>query len=88
MSTCQHKNFKSEVKINRFEDRPELIAEIKINCSDCNEPMQFIGLPIGLSFSGASISPDGDEVRLAMLPQNVHMTPLEVIGAQLRGFEA
>ena len=85
---CEHKEFKSTVKINRFTDRPEMSAEISINCADCGEPMQFIGLPIGLALRGAAVSPDGVEARLAIVPRSAELTPVQVLAKKLTVYEA
>lgn len=66
---CEHKEFKSSGKINRFADRTEMLAEIRIRCAECDESVQFLGLPAGLALRGAAVSPDGIEARLAIIPK-------------------
>jgi hypothetical protein len=65
---CKHPEFEANVTVNRLEDSNQFIAEIYINCSTCQKPFQFLGLPIGLHLNGAAMSADGKEARLAISP--------------------
>jgi hypothetical protein len=70
-------NFHSHVVINRIEDTGRFMADVTIKCLDCGEPFQFIGLQPGLNMNGATVSIDGLEARMAILPNSQAMSPLE-----------
>lgn len=64
--TCQHEQFFAHVEVNRLEDSGQFSACVRIKCEQCGEPFRFLGLPTGLDLSGASVSSDGTEARLAI----------------------
>lgn len=75
--TCAHENFAVEADVNRLstEDggpitRYEL--DVRVKCTDCGKPFRFLGLPMGLDLSGAAVSVDGKEARLAIYPAGEH----------------
>ena len=63
---CGHNQFNAEVLVCRLEDSKRFNAEVKITCVECGEKFRFLGLPVGLDLSGASVSADGTEARLAI----------------------
>lgn len=74
---CKHMNFKAHVAVARLEDSGKFQAEVTIHCLECGTPMQFLGLPPGLKLSGAAVSVDGLEARLAICPQGAQSSPLQ-----------
>ena len=80
---CDHKNFKADVRIARIEDKGRFIAEIRIHCTDCGVPMQFMGLGPGLDYNGATVSLDGLEANIGIHPQGERPNPLQ----QLMGYQ-
>ena len=74
---CEHRNFEAEVRVARIEDKGRFMAEIKIHCRDCGVPMQFMGLPPGLNFNGATVSRDGLEANIGIHPQGQRPNPLQ-----------
>ena len=80
---CDHKNFKAYVRIARIEDKGRLIAEIRIHCTDCGVPMQFMGLEPGLDYNGATVSLDGLEANIGIHPHGERPNPLQ----QLMGYK-
>ncbi|RVD42861.1 hypothetical protein EN742_06495 [Mesorhizobium sp. M4A.F.Ca.ET.020.02.1.1] len=75
--TCKHMNFAANVAVNRIEDTGRFMADVTVKCIDCGEPFQFIGLEPGLKMNGATVSIDGLEARMAILPNSQAMSPLE-----------
>lgn len=73
---CKHMNFKANVAVARLEDTGRFMADITVNCAECGEPFQFLGLDMGLNMQGATVSPDGLEARLAIHPNTQTMSPL------------
>lgn len=73
---CDHPDFIANVKVNRFEDSGGFLAELTVTCTRCKLPFQFLGLPLGLSFVGATMSADGREARLAIAPSDRVFHPL------------
>lgn len=72
-SICPHENFLAHTKVGRLsaEEGGEIthfIADIKIQCADCLEYFDFIGLPIGLSAYRPSTSFDGKELHAPIMP--------------------
>jgi len=74
---CHHKNFEALVKVNRLEDSGRFMAEVRIKCTQCGVPFQFLGLPLGLNLAGATMDVDGQEARLAIAPVGRVLHPLE-----------
>ncbi len=72
-NTCPHLNhniFASIARIQKSELEPETIiaysADIKIECRDCGQPFEFIGLPNGMSFYRPTVSINGLELRVPL----------------------
>lgn len=86
---CEHKDFEAQVDINRLEDTGQFAADIRVRCSECNLPFQFIGLPTGLNMEGAAVSADATEARLAIVPYGQAPTVLDglVKGFAVKRFE-
>lgn len=76
---CEHHNFKADVKVARIEDNGRFMAEIRIACTDCGTPMQFMGLDTGLNFNGASVSLDGLEANIGIHPKGQRPNPMQTL---------
>ena len=76
MTSCPHMNFAANVTVNRLEDTGRFIAEVTINCEDCGEKFQFLGLEPGLKLAGASVSLTGQVAHLSILPDSQAMSPM------------
>lgn len=75
---CTHQtNHSASVTVNHFQDTGRFMADIKVICADCGLPFQFLGLPLGLNLSGAAMSVDGQEARMAIAPAGRVLHPLE-----------
>lgn len=74
---CEHKDFNAKVAVNRLEDSGKFNADVAISCSQCGLPFQFLGLTAGLNLSGAAVSIDGLEARLAICPQGAQQSPIQ-----------
>jgi len=81
--TCQHSQFDASVKVNRLEDQKAFNAEVGIQCKECGTPFRFLGLKSGLDLSGARVSPDGIEARLAICPKDTAAPRIQGV----RGFD-
>lgn len=73
MSGCEHENFTANVDVNRLSQVPGApvsgySADITVRCSDCEEPFEWIGAPVGLSPRAPAVSVDGRELRAPMRP--------------------
>lgn len=74
MTPCEHLNFACNVNVNRItvgEGGPveSYSADVTIACDSCGLPFRFLGLPMGLDPTGACVSADGTEARLAIHPK-------------------
>jgi hypothetical protein len=53
---CEHLDFETTVRVNRFEDTGRFSAEVSIKCCDCGEPFRFLGVDsVGVSWSGPAV---------------------------------
>lgn len=66
---CAHKDFSAWVNVFRLEDTGRFSADIRIKCSECDEPFRFLGVPGGLSPYEPRVSIDGLELRAPIEPQ-------------------
>ena len=83
---CPHLNFAANVAVHRIEDVGRFAADITIRCRDCGIPFQFMGLQPGLDMSGARVSMDGLEARMAICPQGQEPSPMDAIALKI-GFK-
>lgn len=75
---CQHnKNHRAVCVVNHMEDTGRFCVDLRIDCADCGHPFQFLGLPLGLDLSGAAMSVDGQEARLAIAPVGTVPQPMD-----------
>lgn len=81
---CEHKNFRAQVNVGRLtacDDGPVTgyMADIRVQCAECDLPFQFHGLEMGIDTGGARCSVDGLEARIALSPQGARPNPLRRI---------
>lgn len=86
--TCKHLNFNAQVRVARLEDSGRFNVEIVIACKDCGLPFEFQGLQPGLNLNGATVSIDGLEARLAIIPQGSRPNPLQQMVHGSEAFDA
>ncbi|MEU1275292.1 hypothetical protein [Streptomyces sp. NPDC005799] len=71
---CPHDNFGAYVAVNKVtasETDPTVVgyhADIKVTCSDCNEPFRWTGVPAGSSPRQPMCSVDETELRAPLRP--------------------
>ncbi|MGW6292448.1 hypothetical protein [Streptomyces sp. NPDC055058] len=71
---CPHENFAAHVdvaRITRSDTDPTVIgysADIKVNCTDCDEPFRWTGVPAGLSPRQPMCSIDETELHAPLRP--------------------
>lgn len=72
MTPCTHENFKADVdviKLTKADGEVEgYTAEMHINCGQCGEAFEFIGIPLGSSPREPAANFDGTEARLPIRP--------------------
>lgn len=74
--SCRHERFKAQVNVFKLheEDNPSNItghtADITIECLDCGCPMQFIGVPGGVSPVQPMCNFDATELRAPLVPMD------------------
>lgn len=74
---CLHNvNTSAQVRIDYLEDTGRYSCEVKLKCDVCGQPFRFMGLPLGLNLNGATMSVDGLEARLAIMPADRIPHPL------------
>lgn len=66
---CPHLNFFARVNVARLEDSGKFVADIRITCTECDEPFRFVGVAAGLRFDGPACSVDGLELRAPIEPE-------------------
>lgn len=75
--SCAHENFQAQVDVNRIIDTGRFSADVRIHCSDCGLPFEFLGLEPGLHPAAARVSVDGREARLAIAPSGLLPNPIQ-----------
>ena len=71
---CLHLNFKANVIVNRLtadQDPDKIIAymaELSINCEDCDEKFRFNGVQAGLSSSRPTCTIDETKLNIPIRP--------------------
>lgn len=85
--TCLHERFEATVAVGRLTDGDDgpvtaFVADVRVRCLDCGEPFCFRGLKGGYDAAGASVSADGQEAHLAIVPRSADA---ESFIAQVRG---
>jgi len=73
MKNCKHKNFDAQVNVIRLEDSGSFMAEVKVKCVICNTPFQFIGMPMGLSYTQPMVEVMAAEARLPIKPMDSNL---------------
>lgn len=87
---CKHMNFRADVAVNRLtasEDDSDTIvgysADIKIRCTECDTPFEFIGLGVGMMPTEPMCSFNFQEARMPIKPKGENM-PMDLAGFKLR----
>lgn len=85
---CLHEQFEASVDVNRMMKNPTdsepsgYMAEIKIRCSCCGLPFEFIGIEgCGMKWDKPMLSPDAQVLRQPIQPKGLRLLPA------LPGFE-
>ena len=71
---CDHQAFKAEVNVLRKKDNEEDVdvknwsVEITIQCDVCDRKFRFLGLPVGVDPEEPTVSADGLEARIPIVP--------------------
>lgn len=83
---CQHEDFEARVAVARLEPTKatgatamHFMAEVRIHCTQCKRPFQFLGLDPGIDLGGARVSIDGLEANIAICPQGEQPSALDRI---------
>ena len=72
---CQHEQFGCYADVNRILGEsigtPDKVVcfslDLKVHCVECGTSLEFVGLPLGMSFYRPTVSIDGQEARLPMV---------------------
>jgi len=70
---CEHKDFRGDIKVARLTSEGStaitgFFADIRINCAECGQPFEFVGIPGGFSFYEPRLSVDSTELRAPIKP--------------------
>jgi len=92
MADCQHLDFAASVGVGRLTQTDGgpvtgYIADIKINCSHCGKPFQFLGLEPGYDNQGARVSLDGLEAHIGLTPEGARPSPLQRLAYNVGKFD-
>jgi hypothetical protein len=89
MSRCEHMNFEATVGVYRLTDGRDgapdparvtgYMADVRVQCTECKRPFQFLGLEPGIDLQGARVSIDGLEAHMALCPQGEEPSALDRI---------
>lgn len=79
---CKHEHFEAHVDVNRVgEGDPPVgdpkgyLAEIKIRCTQCDTPFEFIGADAGLQWDKPATTPDAQTLRAPIRPKGSQILP-------------
>jgi hypothetical protein len=73
---CKHENFECHVDVNRIEDIGRFTADVRIKCSQCNLPFEFVGIDeCGLSYEHPTVNPSAQELRIPIKPKGYVILP-------------
>jgi hypothetical protein len=74
--SCKHESFIGDMKVARLteDDTPDAeitgySMDVRVKCSQCDLPFEFIGLPQGYSVFQPMVSVDNLELRAPIKPQ-------------------
>lgn len=67
--SCKHMNFDAQVEVHRIEDIGRFVAEIRIKCTECRSPFQFVGVAPGFNYDAPTVSLDGLNGSFPICPQ-------------------
>lgn len=59
-------------------------VELRVQCSECGIPLQFVGMPAGIDTHGPTVSVDALEARLVAVTQGGDLSFIDRIGAVFR----
>jgi len=69
---CAHSEFTADVGVQRLTDGSDrvrnFVAEIKIRCTVCGLPFQFLGAPTGFAFRHPTIDVLGTQLNAPIAP--------------------
>lgn len=68
MSDCAHKDLEIKIEHAQWDSEGVNMIVIKARCRGCQEPVTFLGLPVGKSLGRPTTSPDS---HTAFLPITV-----------------
>jgi hypothetical protein len=93
VSVCTHENFDAAVGVHRLthvDGGPVTgySAEVRIRCTHCGVPFEFLGLQPGIDTQGARVSMDGQELRIAITPPGMKPNPLQRLSANVKSFDS
>lgn len=85
--SCPHTEFEARAAVGRVVDDEtqttlqNLTIDLSVVCLQCGVPVQFYGLPLGVSTHMPTLSVDGLEARLVGFPQGETMPERKQISA-------
>jgi hypothetical protein len=83
--TCKHEDFNARGDVTFLETSGGYMADVTIQCAQCNLPFQFHGLQPGINMHGAAVSVDGLEARIAISPQGAQPYDDRMLSWQIPG---
>lgn len=72
--TCKHQNFRANVKVGRLTESESsdtvvaFVAEVNIRCTECDQPFEFVGIPMGFAHFEPRCSIDGLTANMPIKP--------------------
>lgn len=70
---CKHNSFRVQANVARITEEEggpakNFLLEVQVWCDQCNEPFEFVSLPVGLSFDKPTANVDFTEAHLPIRP--------------------
>lgn len=67
--TCKHRNYNAIVLVANIEDTGARMAEININCADCDKAFDFVGLSVGCNFYQPTTDLSAQKLNAPIVPE-------------------
>lgn len=68
-SKCPHNDFHFNLNFQIMGDCNSRLVDVTCKCKSCGVDMIFPGVPVGVSLGATTVSPDGKELRIAMVAE-------------------
>ena len=80
---CMHPSHQITAQIDYMEDSKAWMAEMRVTCTACGTPFEFVGVSAGMRFDKPMCSVDAQELRIPIKPKGSKIMP-GIVGFEVR----